>query len=254
MMDSEGIICQLGGAAMTIRRLFTLSGVLMLSGANAAVLVSENFDYADGALTDNPAWGSHSGTAGTLPVSGGAALVTQDSGSEDANIGFSPVSSGVLTAEFDVIVTAPAAMTGTDFEYFAHFYTDGSFNFRSRLDVVAPVAGGDYSFGIASGSSTAEATLPIDFSFGATVPVSLSFDIDSGIASFSAGGETIQATGVYAEEVLDRFALRQSNSSSDETISVDNLVISGDVAAVPEPSTALLGGLALLGLIRRRRS
>ena len=40
--------------------------------------------------------------------------------------------------------------------------------------------------------------------------------------------------------------------SGDEDIAFDNISIDGD-AAVPEPSTALLGGLALLGLFRRRR-
>jgi hypothetical protein len=34
----------------------------------------------------------------------------------------------------------------------------------------------------------------------------------------------------------------------------DNVVLSGDVAAIPEPSTALLGGLGLLALLRRRRA
>ena len=40
--------------------------------------------------------------------------------------------------------------------------------------------------------------------------------------------------------------------SGDEDIAFDNISIDGD-AAVPEPSTALLGGLALLGLFRRGR-
>lgn len=40
--------------------------------------------------------------------------------------------------------------------------------------------------------------------------------------------------------------------SGDEDIAFDNISIDGD-AAIPEPSTALLGGLALLGLFRRRR-
>ena len=40
--------------------------------------------------------------------------------------------------------------------------------------------------------------------------------------------------------------------TADETITIDDLVIS-HAEAVPEPSTALLGALSLLGLLRRRR-
>jgi hypothetical protein len=53
---------------------------------------------------------------------------------------------------------------------------------------------------------------------------------------------------------LDSFALRQSDSSSNETITVDNLVITTSVMAVPEPSSfALLGLVGMAGAIRRRK-
>ena len=54
-------------------------------------------------------------------------------------------------------------------------------------------------------------------------------------------------------DVLDSFALRQSNSSGDETVSIGNLVVSNG-AAVPEPgSFAVLGLIGLAGLAKRRR-
>ncbi|MGJ8695985.1 MAG: PEP-CTERM sorting domain-containing protein [Verrucomicrobiaceae bacterium] len=220
--------------------------------AHAAVIVSDDFSYADGALVGNGGWASHSGTAGTLLVAGGAAQVSQDSGSEDANLGYgTSYSTGIVTASFDIFVTAASPIGGGDYEYFAHF-KDAGFGFRSRIDLVAPTAGGDFTIGIATTSSTAEATLPTDFSFSSVVPVTITFDLDTGLSSLTAGGNTVLSTTPSLGDSVEAFGLRQSNSSSDELIAVDNLILSYD-APVPEPSSAVLGSLALLGLIRRKR-
>ena len=69
--------------------------------------------------------------------------------------------------------------------------------------------------------------LTTDFNFGDTVTVELTFNLDTGEASLTAGGETVTAQGDTGE-TLDSFYLRQSNSSSDETIFVDNLNIMYD--------------------------
>lgn len=42
-------------------------------------------------------------------------------------------------------------------------------------------------------------------------------------------------------------------SSGDQQLRFDNIVVNGTVAPIPEPSIALLGGLGLFGLLRRRR-
>ena len=61
--------------------------------ANASVIVSDNFDaYADGALVPNGGWANHSGTPGTLLVSGGQVDIQMNgSAPEDANKAFTPV-------------------------------------------------------------------------------------------------------------------------------------------------------------------
>ena len=57
-------------------------------------------------------------------------------------------------------------------------------------------------------------------------------------------------TTVEAGATIDSFALRQSDSSNNETIYVDNLVVT---SVVPEPSTLALGGFGLFALLLVRR-
>jgi hypothetical protein len=222
------------------------------------ILVSDNFDRADGSLTGTVptpgpggAWADHSGTTGDLLITSGQAVLNLGGGSEDTHVLFAGQTTGVLSANFDLTVSAAAAISGGDYEYFAHFMTEGNFNFRSRLDVVEATGGGDFTLGIASGSGTAETIFPTDFSFNTPINVTLSFDLDTGIGSVEVGGTAVSGTGTFLGENLDSFALRQSFSSSNEMIMVDNLVVS-----VPEPSTyaLALGALGLvIVLIRRRR-
>ncbi|MEM1212319.1 MAG: PEP-CTERM sorting domain-containing protein [Planctomycetota bacterium] len=241
----------------TNRLLSALVGATVLgASASASVIATETFTYPDGDLVGNGGWVNQSGTDGTLDVLSGQAVVTQDGGSEDTELVFaSDLDNGLLTAAFDIVVTAPSAMTGTDFEYFIHFSDDTTFSFVGRVDVQTPNgsdAGDDYSLGIATFSSTGEAKLPVDFTFGDTVAVELAFDFETGLASLSAGGSTVFSTTVDDDAILDSINLRQSSSSSDETIFVDNIVIS--YVAIPEPAS--LGLLAMGGLLiagRRRR-
>lgn len=226
-----------------------------------ADLVNDNFDRPDGPLTGTSptpgpggVWTTHSGTTEQTQIVGGEVEIFQSGvSSEDTHTLFAGQSTGGLFASFDVRVDAAAPITGGDYEYFAHFFTEGSFNFRSRLDVVEGTQGGDYTFGISSISGTAEATFGSDFNFGDTVNVTIGFDLDSGIGSLTIGGTTINATGIALGETLDSFAFRQSNSSSDETIFVDNLRVYAS-AAIPEPSSlGIIGLVGIAGLVRRRR-
>ena len=63
-------------------------------------------------------------------------------------------------------------------------------------------------------------------------------------------GETIFGDASDSGQSLKAFAFRQSDSSNNETVTVDNLVITTNVHKL---SSVLLSGVALLGLLRRRR-
>jgi hypothetical protein len=215
------------------------------NAANAQVLALEDFSYPDGAsLSSQTGWASHSGTAGNLLVTGGKAVVDHSS-NEDVNFAFTDVTSGVLTATFDIVVNATEDITGMgefpdDYEYFAHFFEEGTFNFRARLSVVPSPGTGNYTLGISSTTGTEEATLSSGLNFGDTVPVVLALDVTTGIASLTVNGETISGTTGNLGETMNLFALRQSFSTHNETIAVDNLVISTGTV-----SSTLLGDVNL---------
>lgn len=235
-------------------------GALLMAATsvNAAIILDDNFDRPNGSLVGtNPTpgpggvWTTHSGTAGDLLISGGKALIQHGVPSEDANSSFGNFSAGVLTAAFDIIVNDDTPISGGDFEYFAHFSDGGTSLFRARLDVVNPSSTGDYTLGISSAGGTAETVFPTDFDFGDTVSLTLSFNFSTGLTSLAIGATTITSTVPALGDTLSSFALRQSDSSNNESILLDNLVVS----SIPEPaSLALLGiaGLAILGVTRRR--
>lgn len=209
-----------------------------------ATTVSDDFSYPDGNLIGNGSWSAHSGAGSNQiqVVSGQAQLVHGSGSREDAGLPLGvDLTSGTVTATFDLTVSDDTTIAGSDFEYFAHFMAEGSFNFRARVDVVAPTAGGDYTLGISSQSSTAEATLSSDFTYGVPIAVSISYDLDAQQASLTAGGETVMGSVLESGDTLNRFALRQSDSSNDETILIDNLVVTdGGGADTTPPSIATL--------------
>lgn len=245
---------------MSLKQILSLlvASLFATSLYGQTIVLTEDFSYADGPLAvANPDWVNHSGTADTLLVASGQAVVSQDGGSEDLHRlfdGGAAFSSGVVTADFDIVVSSAMGIAdNSDDEYFAHFWqTANPFNFRSRTFVHAPTAGGDYTLSIATQSSSASIDLPTDFTFGDTVPVSISYDITGGTASLTAGGNTVTDLTVNTGQIIDAFGLRQStNNNGRETILVDNLSVSHTV--VPEPSSLMLVlfGLAGLALIRK---
>lgn len=192
----------------------------------------DTFTYADGPLVGNSEWTSHGGTADDLVVTSGQALVQHGTPSEDVNLPFTSVT-GNLYFAFDMVVQdpgSPIGTGGTDFEYFAHF-KDSGFGFIAQVDIVAASGGGDYTVGISSDQNTADATWPADLTFGTSYRITVRYDQDAAIAELWVDAMSESDASILGADEMDpgdtvaSFAFRQSDSSENEGILVDNLAV-----------------------------
>ncbi len=268
---------------MKLRKNMLASLAVLALGATPALAVTtvfeETFDYPDGNLDGQGTWTAYS-SAGTRPVqvSSGAAIVDHGGTGEDIVGTFALQTSGVISATFDFSVSSDydigtylSAFTGnltsvttaSQFDYFAGFKygTESSTNsYFSTLALVYPSDGteGDFRIRISSDRFYSDATIATaNLLFDTVYQVTLTYDFDTGYATATIGSETItsgDATSLTqnAENAgIDGVFFRQDDNSWDETITVDNLVVT---TSVPEPSATLLGALGSLALLRRRRS
>ena len=219
-------------ASTTHKKVLVLGAAVLAvtSTAGAQVLVCEDFSYPDGSLVPNGGWANHSGTVGDMLVSGGQVVVQHGAPSEDANISFAPVP-GVLYYGLDFSVDDLGApyTAGGDYEYFAHFRT--GFDFSARFDIVAPTGAGDFTVGISSDSSTADTIWGADLTYGTTYRAIVSYDQDANIAELWIDAAVSTDPSIVGADQPDpgdsvvSFALRQSDSSENETVRVDNVTV-----------------------------
>ncbi len=191
--------------------------------SNGQVLVSEGFSYADGSLVGNGGWAKEGGTTGDFQITSGAAVVQHGAPSEDVKLSFSSVN-GDIYVGFDFSVDdLGAPYSGSDNEYFAHL------DFKARMDIVPPSGGGDFSVGIASSASSADAIWASDLTFGTSYRAIIKFDQLTGTAQLwispTASTDTSISGATTNAVSLKEFELRQSDSSENETVRVDNLMI-----------------------------
>ncbi|MDB4533449.1 hypothetical protein N9242_01155 [Vicingaceae bacterium] len=241
-----------------------LIGLVLSSGqVTADVIKFDNFVYPDGSLVPNGGWANHSGTAGDLQVVNEQVVVQHGTPSEDANLGFAAVAGNIYYG-LDFSVSATGQILGTDNEYFAHFRN--AFDFSARLDVVPALGGGDYTVGIASDDSVADAIWATDLTFETTYRAVVRYDQDANIAELWIDAALSTDTSILGDDQADpgdsvnSFALRQSDSDLNETVIVDNLVVGTtfeDVVSgvvIPEPASGIvLLVFATCLFVRRRR-
>ena len=205
--------------------IFTLLMTLSLVGASfGQVILAEGFSYADGSLVGNSTWATESGTAGDFLISSGKAVIQHGTPSEDVKFSFDSGAGDVYVGfDFSVDNLGAPYSGGTDYEYFAHI------DFKARLDVQAGANGGDFTVGISSGGSTAEANWNTDLTFGETYRVILKFDQVTGLAQLwinpSASSDTSISGTESGAATVENFDLRQSDSSENETVRLDDLMI-----------------------------
>lgn len=191
---------------------------------------NDNFSYSNGSLISASSWSTFSGTEGDLIVTDGQALVQHGTPSEDASVAFNSVVGSIYYA-FDFTVNAAEAISGGDYEYFSLLKDDGN-NFRGRLDIVnANTEGNDFTVGISTKGSTADTVWASDLSFGNTYRATVKFDQDTNIAQLWIDASSESDTSISGNDETDpgttitQFGLRQSDSSVNESILVDNLNI-----------------------------
>jgi hypothetical protein len=157
------------------------------------VLLSDNFNYADGALLTANGWTAHSG-AGTAAIdvgvsnglsyagySGLAGITGAEVGNaarldntgEDVNRAFgTAVTSGTLYYSFLINVT-----TGTA-GYFLHL-GNGTANFAARIYVKPSATSGKINFGLSNTSTASYATIPTDFESSTTYLIIVKYDVST---------------------------------------------------------------------------
>ncbi len=193
-----------------MRKLIALAGAVWISTATLAqaeVFMSDDFDYADGQLTDsfrNPPdntipgdnvsgglWTAHSGT-GTSGigewvdvVSGQAELLID--GSEDVNrtlgVGMGAGDTWYFAAEVTVNDQREDPSNDLDDTYFMHFMAS-SFDLRTRIYIDNPNTASEtnYTFGLAATSGGQFSKWGSDFEFGTAHTIVGEYDYDTGDA------------------------------------------------------------------------
>ncbi|MBO3116969.1 T9SS type A sorting domain-containing protein [Winogradskyella sp. DF17] len=203
--------------------------------SSGQILAFDNFSYPDGPLVGNGAWAATYGSSNTIPVISGEVLIDMDglSPSAGTNLSFSSVS-GDIFYSLDFTVTDVISMVGgADRETFAYLFDATAMlaGWRARIDVVSPTASGDYSIGISTGSNAADTVWPNDLTVGVTYNAIVRYNQIEDIAELwinasSQSDPSILGTDGLTPLTMVAFGLRQSNSQINETVLVDNVLVS----------------------------
>ncbi len=214
----------------------------------AAVLLSEDFSYANGSLVTNSAffWTTHSGTTGQTQVFSGRTQLSQ-SQSEDVSAALTsgPHADGLLYASFAVNFSALPSGGGT---YFAHFKDDGATSFRAKVfATTSGAAAGTFRVGIANVANT-PVVIPTDLVLDTDYTLVVRYNVASPATTLWLNPASEEATENRADASdaasalgITRFALRQSLSGGAGmgVLMLDDLLVATSFAEVRPPAPDL---------------
>ena len=249
-------------ASRSILLTFVLSAMIGTTNANADVFFSENFDYADGDLTQvsGGLWTAHSGNIPDIQVFDGQAFVANP-GSQDDNrltgtvIG--PNETWYYGVEFSI---QGGGQGGINEDYFISFKDDTIFGLNARLFTTSPSAGGDFSLAIAASSPGDGMTdWNGDFFFGESIQAIVGFNNGNGEATLWINPVDMLSPSIDDDELPDAMraihsiALRQDSGSGLNTgAAIDRIVVGSDFDSVlaaiqiPEPASGMFIGVGIL--------
>lgn len=242
---------------MKIKSTLLAAVISVFAGAGsqsyAAILLQDDFnDIPDGPLVNDSVWSAFSGADNSVTVAGG--VVSLGSGAEDVS---TSIGTDVVNVYFGVTITVSTAASS---DYVIAFRDGNSLAARFFLDdtgsgIRLGVNSGGTGGGSAGNFSTKTFNLNEDvrlvgFADGAGVVSAWINPTEGDLATPDATFSNADAGG------FEEFAFRQGGNwdNGGAAWTADDLTVSTTFAeAIPEPSAALLGGLGLLALLRRRR-
>ncbi|MFA6288579.1 MAG: PEP-CTERM sorting domain-containing protein [Opitutaceae bacterium] len=249
-----------------------LSLGLLSASASATVLLTETFDYPDNTTLNGAGGWSTSYTSPGTPfvVKGGSLDLTSSAGASVREFSATAISSGSLYYGFDFsLSTASDSLNGSYFATLASAPTSGVIR-TQQGKLFVKNSGAGYLIGVTASATTSTVQYgSAVFDFGDVHRVVVGYNFVDGLANNTASvyvDGNLLASAVWdttPEVSLIGFILTHTSTSSSKPLpdSFDNLTVAttyaeaAATAAVPEPSAyaAILGGLALAGVVLRRR-
>lgn len=224
--------------------------------AALSLVYGTDFSYTDGGLIGQDSW-AITGASVVNPVTVASGAVTLTTNGQDVNRPFTPAITSGSVFLSAVITVSTAQATG---DYFLHLGDGGASNFYGRL--YAKSSGTGYVLALATSSGAAVNYGTTVLTLGEPATVLIRYDMvpgaanDTGALYFNPTSEDgsldtpyVAATTIGTDATsISSLNLRQGGSSSAPTVTITSASVS-----VPEASSALLGLLAGLGLMTRRR-
>lgn len=199
---------------------------------------------------DSTTDGFTSGSEGTVAwdaYNGGSLAVSVTSGWRAQSAYLDIGANSALKAEMDLALIHGGTLTYTIYVEQSGIQGGANPDWFESIQVGNSPAGWDQSFGSARGLLGLNGAA---FPLVGTTSLDVSYPIVPGVATDDSLAQFDSSGGWYQLNLGMNSGVNVANGYAGATYYIDNLTIN----AVPEPSALLLGGLSLLGLLRRRRA